>query len=436
MKHFKTGIAMLVLLGIGTSVHAQAVPAQAFTRVTVHLADGTSIPNASIVWRNGVIEAVGTNVTLPFDARVTNGGDSLHVYPGFIDGLATWGAPEVPRPSPTERIARPAEPGYERAGIQPERSVMPLLKKDAPEFNLARNNGFTLAGIAPQGLMLPGQLSVFQVKGDETANSIYRRDIAPKASLAGARGVYPGTIMGVLSRYRQLFNHATVLKARQTANEANVGRDAVLEALYPVMEKKTPFYFIADDREDIGRVIKLSDELGFRFVLVSGKDAGYHAAELAKRGVPVLASIDLTARPDTAKIAAGEHAAWHARQMETWTSHVRNIRTLLDAGVTVGYASNGLKPADVRKNLDLLISDGGLTEADVVKMMTSSTATILGLNTVAGDIRTGRLADLVVTTKPLATKNTKILYTVTGGQLTEIKSTPSGPAGPRGRMPQ
>jgi N-acetylglucosamine-6-phosphate deacetylase len=90
----------------------------------------------------------------------------------------------------------------------------------------------------------------------------------------------------------------------------------------------------------------------------------------------------------------------------------------------------------VRKNLDLLISDGGLTEADVVKMMTSSTATILGLNTVAGDIRTGRLADLVVTTKPLATKNTKILYTVTGGQLTEIKSTPSGPAGPRGRMPQ
>ncbi|MEN9839726.1 MAG: hypothetical protein RL177_1205, partial [Bacteroidota bacterium] len=372
MKLYKTGIAMLVLLGIGTSVHAQAVPAQAFTRVKVHLADGTMIPNATIVWRNGVIEAVGTNVTVPFDARVTNGGDSLHVYPGFIDGMATWGTPEPPRSAPNERVARPAEPGYERAGIQPERSVQSLLKKDAAEFNLARNNGFTLAGIAPQGYMLPGQVSVFHIKGEETSASIYRRDVAPKASLTGARGVYPGTPMAVLSRYRQLFNHASALKARQTANEANVGRDAVLEALYPVMAKTTPFFFVADDREDIARIMKLSDEIGFRFVLISGRDAGFHAAELARRSVPVLASIELTAKPDTSNVTGEEKSAWVARQHQEWTAHVRNIRTLLDAGVTVGYASNGLKPADLRKNLDLLVADGGLTEADIVKMMTTS----------------------------------------------------------------
>jgi imidazolonepropionase-like amidohydrolase len=436
MKHLNVGIAMVVLLGLGTSVHAQAVPAQALTRVTVHLADGTSIPNATVVWRNGVIEAVGSSVALPFDARVTHGGDTLHVYPGFIDGMAIWGTPDLPRPTPNDRVARPAEPGYERAGIQPDRSVQSLLKKDATEYSLARNNGFTLAGIAPQGFMLPGQLSVFHIKGDETASSIYRRDVALKASLNGARGVYPGTPMGVLSRYRQLFNHASALKARQAANEANVGRDAVLEALYPVMAKTTPFFFVADDREDIARIMKLSDEIGFRFVLVSGRDAGVHAVELARRGVPVLASIDLTARPDTAKIAAGEHADWHARQVEAWISSVRNIRTLLDAGVTVGYASNGLKPADLRKNLDLLVSDGGLKESDIVKMLTNSTASILGLQTVAGDVRTGRLADLVVTSKPLAEKSTKILYTVTRGEVTEIKSSPSGSTGPRGRMPQ
>lgn len=436
MKLLISGSAVLFLAGFFSSVSAQAVPAQAITRVTLHRADGSTIPNATVIWRNGVIESVGTNLPVPFDARVTDGGDSLHVYPGFIDGMATWGAPEVPRTAPNERVARPAEPGYERAGIQPERSVQSLLKKDAAEFNLARNNGFTLAGIAPQGFMLPGQLSIFQVKGEETAASIYRRDVAPKASLAGARSVYPGTVMAVLSRYRQLFNHASALKARQTANEANVGRDAVLEALYPVMEKKTPFYFIADDREDIARIMKLSDELGFRFVLVSGKDAGFHAVELARRNVPVLASIDLTAKPDTSNITGDEKTAWQTRQMQEWTSHVRNIRTLLDAGVTVGYASNGLKPADVRKNIDLLVADGGLTEADIVRMMTVSTATILGIQTVAGDVRTGRLADLVVTSKPFTEKGAKIMYTVTGGDITEIKSTGSGSAGPRGRMPQ
>ncbi len=437
MKLLISGSAALFLAGLVSTLSAQAVPAQAITRATLHRADGSTLTNATVVWRNGIVEAVGSNIPIPFDARVTDGGDSLHVYPGFIDGLSTWGTPEIPRISPADRVERPAEPGYERAGIQPERSVHPMLRKDAAEYSAARNNGFTLVAIAPQGFMLPGQVSVFHLHGDRTATSIYRRDIAPKASLAGARGVYPSTPMAVLSRYRQLFNDATVLKAQQTANAANVGRDAVLEALFPVMEKKTPFFFVADDREDIARILRLSDEIGFRFVLVSGRDAAFHAAELAKRNVPVLASIDFSAKPDTSNITEPEKMEWAARQLEAWSAQVRNIRTLMNAGVTVGFASNGLKPADFRKNLDLLVSDGALTDADLVKLLSANTSTILGTSTVAGEVRVGRLADMVVTTKPLTDKSFKILHTVTAGEITEIKSTPAGATGAnRGRIPQ
>lgn len=437
MKHLKTGLAMLILLGMSTSVQAQAVPAQAFTRVTVHLADGSSIPKASIVWRNGVIEAVGARVTIPFDALVTDGGDSLHVYPGFIDGLATWGTPEVPRPSPSDRVARPAEPGYERAGIQPERSVQPLLKSDAAEFNLARNNGFTLGAIAPQGFMLPGQLSIFHVKGNETSTSLFRSNIGPKATLAGTRGAYPGTPMAVMSRYRQLMHDARTLQVVQATGAANAGRDAVLESLYPVANKTTPLYFIADDKESINRVFSLVDELGFNVVLVSGKQAHSVSAELVRRKIPVLVNIDMPARPDSASTDNEERLAWNTRQQAAWSAQVRNIRTLLDAGVRVGFASNGLKPADIRKNLDLLVSDGGLTEAEVIKLLSSETASILGVGTVAGDIRTGRLADLVVTTNPFPSKGSRIVYTVTAGIQTEIKSSPAGGSGgQRGRMPR
>lgn len=435
MKHLKTGMAMLVLFGLSTSVQAQAVPAQAFTRVTVHLADGSSIPNASIVWRNGVIEAVGARITIPFDARVTDGGDSLHVYPGFIDGLATWGTPEIPRQM--DRPERPAEPGYERAGIQPERNVQPLLKADAAEFNLARNNGFTLAAIAPQGFMLPGQISIFHVKGDETSTSLFRSNIGPKASLAGTRGAYPGTPMAVMSRYRQLMHDARTLQAVQATGAANAGRDAVLESLYPVASKTTPLYFIADDKESINRVLSLVDELGFNIVLVSGKQAHTVSSELARRKIPVLVSIDMPAKPDTASTDNEERLAWNTRQQAAWTAQVRNIRTLLDAGVRVGFASNGLKPADIRKHLDLLVSDGGLTEAEVIKLLSSETASILGIGTVAGDVRTGRLADLVVTTASFPSKGSRIVYTVTAGDQTEIKSSPAGGSGgPRGRMPR
>lgn len=68
---------------------AQEVPAHAITNVTIHMADGATLENADIVWRNGVIEQIGVNESIPFDAFIIDGGDSLHVYPGLIDGMAT-----------------------------------------------------------------------------------------------------------------------------------------------------------------------------------------------------------------------------------------------------------------------------------------------------------------------------------------------------------
>ena len=72
---------------------AQEAPAHAITNVTVHMADGSTIENTNIVWRNGIIEQVGVNATIPFDAFVIDGGDSLHVFPGLIDGMAIGGVP-------------------------------------------------------------------------------------------------------------------------------------------------------------------------------------------------------------------------------------------------------------------------------------------------------------------------------------------------------
>jgi hypothetical protein len=431
MKHLIGGAVVWLLAGYSAQTLAQAVPAQAFTRVTLHRADGSTVSNATIVWRNGMFESAGANITVPFDARVIDGGDTLHVYPGFIDGLADWGTPDIPRQQ--DRPERPGDPTYERAGIQPERAVRPQIKPDAAELVQSRATGFTLLAIAPKGAMLPGQVSVFHAHGEKTTASEFRSDLGIKASLTAARGAYPTTVMGVMARYRQLFYDARALQAHQATGAANARRDATLESLFPIADKRKPFYFVADDRESIRRMFSLSDELGFQTILVSGKDAHLHASELAKRNVPVLASFALPARPDTTAGKSDEETAWKTRQSEAWTASVRNIRSLLDAGVRVGFASNGLKPADLKKNIEVLLTDGGLTEAELIRIMTSQTSAILGLNTVAGDIRIGNLADMVVATGPITGSSTRIRYTVTAGDLTEIKDTPSASRG-RGRM--
>ncbi|MFN2372899.1 MAG: hypothetical protein ABR545_03720, partial [Cyclonatronaceae bacterium] len=125
-------VAALLLLFTHQQGIAQSIPAQAFANVTIHHSDGTVESGATIVWRNGIVEAAGRNVAIPFDARVRDGGDSLHIYPGFIDGFGTWGSVDTPQNQP--RPDRPGEPGYERAGIQTDRKTTSNFKDDLSEF--------------------------------------------------------------------------------------------------------------------------------------------------------------------------------------------------------------------------------------------------------------------------------------------------------------
>src|SRR5699024_11555541 len=85
-------IGIILLMAVSGRARSQQSPAQAFKNVDIHLANGNTIESGTIVWRDGVIEAVGEGEAIRFDAYVRNGGESLHLYPGFIDGLACWGS--------------------------------------------------------------------------------------------------------------------------------------------------------------------------------------------------------------------------------------------------------------------------------------------------------------------------------------------------------
>ena len=55
-------------------------------------------PDATVVVREGTIEAVGTDAKVPPDALVIEG-KGLTVYAGFIDALGTWGFDQAQRRS-------------------------------------------------------------------------------------------------------------------------------------------------------------------------------------------------------------------------------------------------------------------------------------------------------------------------------------------------
>src|SRR5947199_3357507 len=83
-------IAALLLLCV--CALAEAPQAVAIRNAKIVTVSGPVIAKGTVVVRNGLIDAVGENVTIPPEAFIVDG-EGMTVYPGLIDALSTVGMP-------------------------------------------------------------------------------------------------------------------------------------------------------------------------------------------------------------------------------------------------------------------------------------------------------------------------------------------------------
>lgn len=429
-------LSMAALL-VPLFVQAQQAPAYALTNVIIHDPEGPSI-KGHIVWRNGSITHVGSDVEIPFDARLTDGGDSLHVYPGFINGSGTWGMPQPPRPQAQQRETNPGNPTYLRAGIRPDRVPANEVDTNDETPGTVFNSGFTVSGISFAEGMLAGQVDVFRI--NDSGLTLFRSDIAQKFQLAGANGVYPNTLMGILAKSRQLLEDAISLQLHQLRYHSAPStmqapkRDLVLESLFDVVNKKQPVFVTADSKEDIQRVLKLKDEYGFNMILVSAAHAHTLTAELKSRNIPVLATLNIPEKPemkqDSSETVSIEERAFFETRISAWESERNNIKTLMDNGIVVGITIDGVKPADFRKKITHLV-ESGLSQQQITQLLTSNTASILGIESNFGSLKRGYQATLVIFDREMTLKDAKLLFVTEGNYLKVAKTSNSTGRGQR-----
>ena len=456
------------------SVFTQSPPAYAIENVTIHHSDGSVIESGTIVWRNGVIEAVGSNAEIPFDAySVIDGGDSLHVYPGFIDGLGTWGSPEPP--SNPKQPDDPGNPGYDRAGIQPDRSASEHLDASGDTITDVMKTGITTANLGLKGYMLPGQPDLFFLNADETPNHLLKESTGYQFAFVGAAGgwssrAYPSTKMGVMAQFRQLMYDAEALQdhiqyfADADGSIQPPKRDEVLESLFPVLNNEAKLFATVDSPENFERLMILDDEFDLDIIIVSGKSIHYKSSELEEMGIPVLASIELPEKPDwmkdddeEKKVEADyedepfslEKQNFRNRQVEAYKAAARNIRTLLDDGVLVGFSSIDLQLdelfEDIKKlnekgdlnqeeilkvlsaNKDKFLkilrnlkNEGNLNEEEILQILTINTAEILNISDTLGQLESGFNASFTVFNSPFLEEEAVLKMVISNGEIHEF----------------
>src|SRR6202162_5302970 len=87
MKKLVTALLLVTACAL-----AQGPSAVAIRNARIVTVSGPVIAKGTVVVRNGLIEAVGENVTIPPEALVVDG-EGMTVYPGLIDSLSTVGIP-------------------------------------------------------------------------------------------------------------------------------------------------------------------------------------------------------------------------------------------------------------------------------------------------------------------------------------------------------
>ena len=462
---------LLAGLAISPAAHAQdddlpvVTRTVAITNARVVQAPGDVLEGATIVLRDGLIEAVGANVDVPYDAhRIA--GDSLTVYAGFIDGLSHAGV-ETPDLDTSVDVDNPDDPPMDRAGIQPDRSVRRMLTPDASSLTKLREVGFTTAHVVPEGQMLPGTGAIVQLAGDSGDAMILTDAPALFFQHEGAVSswpnvVAPSTPMAVISTMRDLVRET---RRRQMMADAYAqspqGRqrpptDPVHDALVPLVEGTQPLAVYVEDPLDLHRTLALRSELDLPMMLTGLNGAFEAIGALQDADLPLFLTLDLPEPPDDAETEADSTAAdstaaepdspviddegtffasdvrvrsyedmeteaalLRARRDSVQAQYERTPATLRDAGLSFGFTTKDVKAGDIRANLRTMVEQG-LSEDDALAALTTTAAAQLGLSEQLGTVEAGKIANLVVTDGNYFADDTAIRYVFVDGHRFEI----------------
>jgi hypothetical protein len=437
------GLPVFAALALSGAEPPSAVAIRDAHVVTV---SGADLAHATVLVRDGLIEDVGSNLTLPADAWVIDG-SALTVYPGFINALSTWGIAEAapaagaagqrgaatpapaqaqPAAAPQPRVHgpedRPQTHSYERAAD--------LVKPTDRRLEGVRALGFTSSATFPNGGIFAGLGALIDLDGQRGPDMVVAQPVGEQINLrtGGFRSGFPGSLMGVISYVRQLYldldqyQQAKVIYAAHVSGTPRPDYDHYLDGLAEAPRILLP----ADESQQIDRMVAFAKELKQPTVLYGLHEGFLRIDELKQANLPLLVDLhwpEKARESDPADVPS-------LRELELRANAPGVPALLAKAGVHFAFYSAGSDAAtDIKRQVKKAI-DAGLSRADAIRALTLSAAEIYGLSDRLGSVDKGKIANLVVTKGDAFEDKTTVEYVFVDGKLFKPSKVP--PASPGG----
>jgi len=401
---------------------ADAPGVYAITGGTIHPVSGPEITNGAVIIRDGLIESVGAAQAIPLDATIIDvkGG---HIYPGLIDAQTSLGFPSA---TATRRRGGGAGARTAPPETPPETGPSFLAFREAKlsddDVDAKRATGVTTIVTAPSFGIFNGQSVALNLGGGTMESRVIRNPVSQQISFNPRPAwTYPDSLMGVISYIRQTFMDAQQYSAARAIYDKNPAgykrpdESPSLEALDRVLHRDVPVVFVADSELMMRRAEAIAKEFGVRMIIAGARQGYKMGDELKSLGAPVLVSTKWATAPASKEDREEQPLrVIRDRQLQPTTPAV-----LAKSGVLFALVSGAGKTSDFFPGIRKAI-ENGLSADDALRATTLNPAKILGIDRQLGSIERGKIANIVVTDKPIFDKESKVKHIFVDGRETKV----------------
>jgi imidazolonepropionase-like amidohydrolase len=386
-------IALTLLAGAARASEEIPAPAQtkpiAIVGATVHPISGPDIEQATLIFENGKISAVGKDLSIPASAEKIDA-SGKHVYPGLIDASNDIGLTEV---SAVRAMRDMTEAGSINPNARPEVAINP----DSEIIPITRANGVLLAGVTPEGGVLSGSVAMMQLDGWTWEDMTLRAPLGialnwPNMSPIQAWWMHDSPKKQLekrdeqLKNIRQVFDDARAYRAAKEKNDSPTSRpsfDARWEAMMPLLDGKIPLIVRANEVQQIESAVAFAQREKVKLIIDGAYDAPLCAELLKSHKVPVI---------------IGSVQRLPMRRGDAYDDPATLAARLARAGVK--FCISGKGNATMARNLPYQAAASvaaGLPHDDGLKSITLWPAEILGVADRVGSLDVGKDATIIVT---------------------------------------
>lgn len=370
----------------------RANPPVLIRNATVLTAAGQELSNASVLFRDGKVVAVGASVQAPSDAQVVDGTGKF-VTPGIIDThshLGVYAAPGTAAESDGNEATNPVT-----AEVWAEHSIWP----QDPQIPLAIAGGVTVMQVLPGSAnLIGGRSATVRLVPARTVQEMKFPGAPYGVKMAcgeNPKRVYqnrgPSTRMGNMAGYRAAFIQAEQYRARwdkwlKDKKGDPPGRYLRMETLAGVLRGEISVQNHCYRADEMAQMLDLAKEFGFKI-------RSFH------HGIEAYKVADLLAANQT---AASVWSDWGGFKMEAFDEILENAALVTNAGARAVIHTDS--PDGIqRMNQDMAkayyagVRAGiTLTRDQAIRWITANPAWVLGIEQLTGTLEAGKQADVVL----------------------------------------